>query len=155
MVRTHDDRGFTLLETAIAVGVIAVAIGTLGVRALAGPSFAVAAAAMSVVAAFEEARRTATAFDAATVVFAPRPAGAGFTVRVYRRIPGDAGFAPANGPAYEGEVSATETAAPLGSPGFAFSIDHRGGVTGFANFLASDPRRDPRACPAGALTRSH
>jgi len=149
MVRARDERGFTLLETAIVVGIVAVVVGALGVRALAGPSVAVAAAASGVGAAFEEARRTATAFDAATVVFATRPAGGGFSVRIYRRIPGDAGFTPANGPAYEGEVSAEETAAPLGAPGFAFSIDHRGNVVGFANFVPAAASFDRRACPAG------
>jgi len=149
MVRARDERGFTLLETAIVVGIVAVVVGALGVRALAGPSVAVAAAASGVGAAFEEARRTATAFDAATVVFATRPAGSGFSVRIYRRIPGDSGFAPANGPAYEGEVKAEETAAPLGAPGFAFSIDHRGNVVGFANFVPAAASFDQRACPAG------
>ncbi len=148
MQRTSGEAGFTLLETAVVVGIVALTIGTLGVRALAGPSFAVAAAATDVVAAFEEARRTATAFDAATVVFAARTAGHGFSIRVYRRLPGDPAFAPASGPGYDGDASAEETAAPLGTPGFAFSVDHRGAIGGFANFQAGAANLDARACPA-------
>src|SRR5579871_2216597 len=110
MMRSGDDRGFTLVETAVVVGIAALVIAAIGVRSLAGPSVAVAAAADGVVAAFDEARRTAIALDAATVVVAPRAAGTGFAVRVYRRIPGDPAFAPASGPDYESDVSAAEDA---------------------------------------------
>jgi type II secretory pathway pseudopilin PulG len=147
MTRSGDD-GFTLVETAVVVGIAALVIAAIGVRSLAGPSVAVAAAADGVVAAFDEARRTAIALDAATVVVAPRAAGNGFAVRVYRRIPGDPAFAPANGPDDESDVSAAEDAAPLGPPGFAFSIDRRGGVTGYAAFDPAAATFDRRACPA-------
>ena len=152
MMRARAERGFTLVETAVVVGIVALTIAAIGVRTLAGPSVAVAAAADGVVAAFDEARRTAIAFDAATVVVAPGAGGSGFGVRVYRRIPGDAAFAPANGPGYESAVSATENAAPLGAPGFAFSIDHRGSVAGYAGFDPAAASFDRRACPsAGAF----
>jgi type II secretory pathway pseudopilin PulG len=148
MERARNEAGFTLVETAVVVGIVALTIGALGVRALAGPSVAVAAAATGVVAAFEEARRTAIAFDAATVVFAIPAGGHGFRVRVYRQNPGDPSFAPANGPTYDGDATAEETAAPLGTPGFAFSVDGRGRIAAFAHYAATATTFDRHACPA-------
>lgn len=148
MGRARTEAGFTLVETAVVVGIVALTIGALGVRALAGPSVAVAAAATGVVAAFEEARRSAIAFDAATVVFAIPASGHGFSVRVYRQHPGDPAFAAASGPTYDGATSAEETAAPLGTPGFAFSVDGRGRVAAFAHYAASATTFDERICPA-------
>jgi hypothetical protein len=149
MKRMRRERGATLVELIVVAGIAAALAGTLGAFSFAGPSTAVAAAVTGVSAAFDEARRTASAFGAATVVFAPAATGTGFSVRIYRRFPGDAAFAPANGPGYDSAVAAEETVAPLGRPGIAFTIDHRGAVVGFAGFRPAATSFDRRACPAG------
>jgi prepilin-type N-terminal cleavage/methylation domain-containing protein len=63
--------GFTLIEMIVVTAIVVIVAGTLGTFFLAGASPAVASAGRDVTAAFDEARRTAIAFDAATVVFAP------------------------------------------------------------------------------------
>ena len=150
--------GFTLIEVLVTVAIVAIVALAAGTLFLAGASPAVAAAARDVDAAFAEARRTALAFDAATVVFRPRPGG-GYDARVYERSPGDPAFRARNGPAYESAVAIGETAAPLGAPGFAFAIDRRGNVTGYAHFSADAGPPAPVVCPATgafvlALTRA-
>jgi hypothetical protein len=142
-----DERGATLVELVVAAGIAAVGIATFGAFFLAGPSAAVASAARDVGAAFDEARRTAAAFDGATVVF--RAVGGGFSLRVYRRLPGDAGFAPAPGPAYDSTAGVTETAAPLGAPGIAFAVDPRGALLGYASFAPDAASFTMMPCPAG------
>jgi prepilin-type N-terminal cleavage/methylation domain-containing protein len=144
----RSEAGFTLIELLAVTAIVAALALAAGTFFLAGATPAVAAAARDVNAAFAEACRTALAFDAATVVFVPRPGG-GYRARVYARFPGDAGFAPRGGPAYESTVTIGETAAPLGAPGFAFAIDGRGTVTGYANFRAGDTSFAGRGCPAG------
>jgi len=145
--------GFTLIEMIVVTAIVVIVAGTLGTLFLAGASPAVAAAGRDVTAAFDEARRTAIAFDAATVVFAPAKSGTGYSARIYRRFPGDPAFQPRNGPSYDSTVTISETASPLGAPGFAFSIDSHGTVTGFANFATSATAFTIRPCPAnGAFT---
>jgi type II secretory pathway pseudopilin PulG len=146
MSRSRRDAGFTLIELLVVVGMIVVVIGTLGVFFLGGPSPAVASAARDIDAAFAEARETAIAQGEATVVFLP--AGTGFAARIYRQLPGAAAFAAVNGPRYESAVTIDETAARLGAPGFAFRVDSRGSVTGYANFTPSDTSFTTHACPA-------
>jgi prepilin-type N-terminal cleavage/methylation domain-containing protein len=146
----HED-GFTLIEVLVTVAIVAIVALAAGTLFLAGASPAVAAAGRDVDAAFAEARRTALAFDAATVVFTPHPGG-GYGARVYERAPGDPAFRARNGPAYESAVAIGETAAPLGAPGFAFAIDRRGNVTGYAHFSPDAAPPAPVACPpAGAF----
>jgi type II secretory pathway pseudopilin PulG len=153
MDRSRSDAGFTLIELLVVVGMIVVVIATLGVFFLAGPSPAVASAGRDIGAAFAEARETAADFSEATVVFVA--AGTGYSARVYRQMPGDAEFQAVNGPTYDSTVAITETAAPLGAPGFAFRIDSRGSVTGYAHFAPTDTTFTLRACPAsGAFVLS-
>jgi prepilin-type N-terminal cleavage/methylation domain-containing protein len=139
--------GFTLIEVIVVVAIVALAAGAAGTLFLAGASPAVAVAARDVDAAFDEARQTALDFDAATLVFAPLSAG-GYSARIYQRLPGDPEFAARNGPTYDSAVSIGETAAPLGAPGFAFGIDSRGAVTGYANYVAGATSFAVRGCPA-------
>src|SRR5580698_826947 len=91
--------GFTLIEMLVVTAMVAIVAGALGTFFLAGASPAVASAGRDVSAAFDEARRTAIAFDAATVVFAPAKSGTGYSARIYARMPGDPGFTARNGPA--------------------------------------------------------
>jgi prepilin-type N-terminal cleavage/methylation domain-containing protein len=147
------EAGFTLVEMIVVTAIIAIAAGAFGTFFLAGTTPAVAAAGRDVTAAFDEARRAAIAFDAATVVFAPAQSGSGYSARIYARAPGDAAFAARNGPTYDSTVTINETASPLGAPGFAFVVDAHGNITGYANFAAAQTSFTTRSCPAtGAFT---
>lgn len=147
------ENGFTLIEVIVATAIVALVAGTLGTFFLAGASPAVASAGRDVAAAFDEARRAALAYDAATVVFSPAMSGSGFSARIYRRYPGDPAFGPRNGPTYDSTVAIAETASPLGAPGFAFAIDSSGTVTGLLHFVPGATATTSRACPAaGAFT---
>jgi prepilin-type N-terminal cleavage/methylation domain-containing protein len=148
-MRRRSEAGFTLIEMIVVTAIVVIAVGTIGTLFLAGASPAVASAGRDVGAAFDEARRTAIAFDAATVVFAPAQSGSGYHARVYARMPGDPAFAARNGPTYDSTVAISETAAPLGTPGFAFAIDSHGTVTGFAHFVAGQSNGTSYPCPAG------
>jgi len=147
-VRAGED-GFTLIETIVVTAIVAIVAATLGTFFLAGASPAVASAGRDVSAAFDEARRTALAFDAATVVFAPAQSGTGYSARVYARAPGDAAFQARSGPGYDSAVTISETASPLGAPGFAFTIERGGTVTGYAGFVAGQTAFTSRPCPPG------
>jgi prepilin-type N-terminal cleavage/methylation domain-containing protein len=147
-MRARGEDGFTLIEMIVVTAIVVLVVGTIGTLFLAGASPAVASAGRDVDAAFDEARRTAIAFDAATVVFAPAQSGSGYRARIYARVPGDPAFAARNGPAYESTVAISETASPLGAPGFAFAIDSHGTVTGFANFVAGQTNGTSHPCPA-------
>jgi prepilin-type N-terminal cleavage/methylation domain-containing protein len=147
--------GFTLIEMIVVTAIIVIVAGTLGTFFLAGASPAVAAAGRDVTAAFDEAHRTAIAFDAATVVFAPAQNGSGYSARIYARVPGDPGFAPRNGPTYDSTVTISETASPLGAPGFAFTVDSHGTVTGYAGFSATATTFTSRPCPATGTFTLH
>ena len=142
-----------MLETVVVTGIVALIAGAAGTLFLAGATPAVASANRDVVAVFDEGRRTAEAFDAATVVFAPAISGSGYTARVYTRTPGEAAFQPRNGPAFESTVAIAETAAPLGAPGFAFTIDSHGNVAALADYAVNGSDYVKRACPSsGAYT---
>jgi type II secretory pathway pseudopilin PulG len=146
MDRSRADAGFTLIEMLVVVGTVVVVLATLGVFFLAGPSPAVASAGRDIGAAFAEARETATAFREATVVFTPM--GTGYSARVYREMPGNGDFQAVNGPTYDSTVAISETAAPLGAPGFAFRVDSRGSVTGYQHFTPTDTTFTTYACPS-------
>jgi len=79
--------------------------------------------------------------------------GSGYRARVYARLPGDPAFRPANGPAFESTVTIGEVESPLGAPGFAFAIDSRGAITGFADFVAGASAFTARPCPASGRSR--
>jgi prepilin-type N-terminal cleavage/methylation domain-containing protein len=152
-MRARYEAGFTLVETIVVTAIVALIAGTAGTFFLAGATPAVATANRDVVAAFDEARRTAIAFDAATLVFAPAPSGSGYSARVYERTPGDPAFRPRNGPAFDSTVTIGETASPLGAPGFAFTIDGHGNIAALANYSVSGSDFVNRACPpSGAFT---
>ena len=132
----------------VVTAIIVIAVAAIGTLFLGGASPAVASAGRDVGAAFDEARRTAIAFDAATVVFAPAQSGRGYRARIYARMPGDPAFAARTGPTYDSTVAISETAVPLGAPGFAFAIDSQGTVTGFANFVVGQSNGTSHPCPA-------
>jgi prepilin-type N-terminal cleavage/methylation domain-containing protein len=159
-MRARNEAGFTLLETVVVTAIVALIAGAAGTFFLAGATPAVAAANRDVVAAFDEGRRTALAFDAATVVFAPALSGSGYSARVYQRTPGDSAFQPRNGPTFDSTVAIAETAAPLGAPGFAFTIDSHGNVAALSGYTVSGSDYVNRACPSSGafmlqLTYAH
>lgn len=142
------ERGFTLIETIVVVAIVSFVV--FGVWSLAQPSVAVAAAHDGLGAAFDEARAAALTSDAATVVIATTPDGKSFSAQVFAHEPGSAGFAPRNGPTYEGrDVSVSETAAPLGPPGMAFALSHFGEVVGYAHYAVGDASFATETCPSG------
>lgn len=143
----YRERGYTLLEVIVVVGMLAVVLGSLGYFFLGNATPAVASAATDILAAIDEARQTANSFDSATLVFTPN--GAGFTARVYERTPGDAAFRARNGLEHASNVALRETAGPLGTPGFAFGMDSHGRVTGYKNFQPADTTFSPQSCPVG------
>jgi len=145
--------GFTLVELVVVVALVALVAASAGTFFLGGASPAVATASRDLTAALDEARATASAFDAASVVVTPALAGSGYRARVYQRFPGDPSFAPRNGPTYESTVSIAETAAPLGAPGFALTFDAHGAVLGWTNLVgAGTTSAASRPCPsAGAF----
>ncbi len=151
----RGEAGFTLIETIVVTAIVVIVVGTIGTLFLAGASPAVASAGRDVGAVFDEARRTAIAFDAATVVFAPAQTGSGYRARVYARMPGDPAFAARSGPSYDSTVAISETAAPLGAPGFAFAIDSHGSITAFANFVAGRTNGTSHSCPASGAFVLH
>lgn len=150
MDRTAES-GFTLIETALAAGLAALALAAAGAFYLAGPSGAAAAAERDLGAALDEARAVARSAGGATLAVARLPGG-GFRARVYRGTPGGPEPAPVNGPDEQSPAAAEETAAPLGPPGFAFAFAPNGSVTGYAGYQPGAVAPAPTACPpAGAF----
>jgi type II secretory pathway pseudopilin PulG len=141
------EAGFTLLEILIVTGVIVLIAGAAGTFFLGGATPAVASAQRDIVAALDETRQTAIAFDTASLVVMPAPAGSGYRARVYARTPADADFRARNGPSYDSTVALAETAAPLGTPGFALTFDGHGNVTGLARFAPGAATYATFACP--------
>lgn len=147
-MRADREAGFTLIEVVVVVAIVAVIAAATGTFFLGGATPAIATAGRDVTAAVDETRRAAIAYDAASLVFLPARSGSGYSARVYRGVPGEALFAAQNGPAYESTVRIAETTAPLGTPGFAFSIDRRGDVTGYANYVPGATTFTNLPCPA-------
>jgi hypothetical protein len=153
-MKDERERGFLLMDVLIVTAIVAIAVASAGTFYLGNLTPAVAAATIDVNAAIDETRTAAMAMDAATVVFSSGDAGRGFSVRVYERVPGDPRFLPRNGPAHESATaSVSESAAPLGTPGFALSMDRRGNVTGYKNFGPSDTVFTRVVCPAANTFR--
>lgn len=151
-MRAHREAGFTLIEIVIAVALIALAGGAAGTFFLGGATPVVASATRDLTAALDEARRTAEAFDTASLVIVPAPAGAGFHARVYRGAPGDSSFRAQSGPDYASTAAIAETSVPLGAPPFAFAFGRRGSAIAFTNVLTAPA---PHACPARGAFSLH
>lgn len=152
------ERGFTLLELAIAVGILAL-LAAAGAWAFSLHPDALASATDDVDAALASARAIASASgNGATVVFAPRTAGAGFSVRVYTGRPNAPGaVVPTNAMPVVADANVHE--AKLGDPPFAIFIDSAGDASGQAAYPAFDAGGAARfsviaqepACPSGGF----
>ena len=127
----RSDRGFTLLEVLICVGlVVLIAAGAVGAT-LSSRSLAVTSAAAGIDALLDAARTTARQFPGgATIAFAPDAYGDGFVARLYENRPGVDTLTATTTPPVEARVLLTETET-LGAPAFAIAIHANGKVSGF------------------------
>ena len=156
-------RGFTLVELVVAVGIVAL-LAVAATLSLALRPGALRATVASFDASFATARAiAATSGNGATIVVAPRSDAhgrlPGFTLRIYRGRPTAANaVALADVPAVVAEADVREAA--LGAPPFAIFLSSAGNASGLASYptFASDgtPRFAPIAaqppCPSGGLS---
>jgi prepilin-type N-terminal cleavage/methylation domain-containing protein len=142
------DRGFTLIEVLIAVGLVAlVAVGAVGAT-LSSRSMAVTTAAAGFDSLLDAARTTAREFpNGATIAFTRDAYGDGFIARLYHNRPGTAPLEASTIPAVEGRVPLTETAT-LGSPAFAIAIHAGGTIAGIIGPVTSGSAAAETPCPA-------
>jgi prepilin-type N-terminal cleavage/methylation domain-containing protein len=157
------ERGFTLLEIAVALGILAVLL-VAGTWAMALHPAALRSATDDLDAALASAKAVAASSgNGATLVFAPRSAGgrivAGFSLRIYRGRPNAAGSVTSTN-VMELVADATVREKTLGAPPFSLFIDSAGNASGAANYPTFDAggeavfgtiAREP-SCPAGGFT---
>jgi prepilin-type N-terminal cleavage/methylation domain-containing protein len=126
----RSERGFTLVEVTIAVGVVSlIALGGVGLG-LSSRSLAVSAAANGFDALLDAARTTARAFDdGVTIAFVPDAYGDGFRAQLYQNRPATAALVASSMPALDARVALRETET-LGAPSFALTIHGNGDVAG-------------------------
>jgi len=156
-------RGFTLVEMVVAVGIVALLAVVVSLSLALRPG-ALRATVASFDASFAAARAiAATSGNGATIVVAPRADARGrlpgFTLRIYRGRPTAANAVTlADAPALVSDADVRE--ATLGSPPFAIFLSSAGNASGLAAYptFASDgtPRFAPIAsqppCPSGGLS---
>ncbi len=158
------ERGFTLLEMTIAVGIFALLLAT-GAWALASHPNALAAATDDLDASIAAARAlAASSGNGATLVFAPRSNSTGsplpgFLLRVYRGRPNAANaVSPTSAMPLVADASVRERT--LGAPPFAIFVDSAGNVSAEAQYPSFDANgeasftviaQEPE-CPAGGFT---
>jgi prepilin-type N-terminal cleavage/methylation domain-containing protein len=157
----ETERGFTLVETAVTVGIIAVLLAAGGAWLLAMHPGALMHATQDYDAALAGARGIAiTSGNGATLVFAPRSSGVpGFTLRAYAGRPVTSGAVQAT-TVMPVESDATVVEAALGKPPFAIFIGASGHISGKASYptigsdgsatfarIATEP-----ACPPAGFT---
>jgi prepilin-type N-terminal cleavage/methylation domain-containing protein len=141
------DRGFTLIEVLIAVGLVAlVAAGAVGAT-MSSRSMAVTTAAAGFDSLLDAARTTAREFpDGATIAFTTDAYGDGFIARLYQNRPGTDPLIASTIPAVEARVGITETQT-LGKPPFAIALHVEGAIAGVpGNVLTGAATETP--CPA-------
>jgi len=155
-------RGFTLVEMVVAVGIVAL-LAVVVTLSLALRPGALRATVASFDASFAAARAiAATSGNGATIVVAPRADAhgrlPGFTLRIYRGRPTAANAVTlADAPAIVADADVRE--ATLGSPPFAIFLSSAGNASGLAAYpaFASDgtpqfaPLAAQPACPSGGL----
>jgi len=112
----RTERGFSLIEVIVAVGVVAlIALGGAGLT-LSSRSLAVSSSALRFDALLDAARTTARAFEyGVTIAFVPDAFGDGFRAQLYENRPGTAPLLASTIPALEARVALRETET-LGCP---------------------------------------
>jgi prepilin-type N-terminal cleavage/methylation domain-containing protein len=143
----RSERGFSLIEVLLAVGVISlIALGGVGLT-LSSRSLAVSAAAAGFDALLDGARTTARAFDdGVTLAFVPDAYGDGFRAQLYQNRPGTATLVASTMPALEARVTVNETET-LGAPSFALTIHGNGDVAGIVGGVLGQAGPET-PCPA-------
>ncbi len=159
-----EQRGFTLVETVVAVAIVALLTFGIVTLSLALRPAALRATIGSFDASFAAARAiAATSGNGATIVVLPRSDASGsrlpgFTLRLYRGRPTAAnGVTLADAPAVIADADVRE--ATLGTPPFAIFLSTAGNASGQAAYPAIASDGTPRfatiakqpACPAGGL----
>lgn len=141
-------RGFTLIEVLITVGIISIVTAGSITLAQSSRSAAVSTAALRFDTLLDAARTTAYEFDrGATIVFARDAAGDGFTARLYRNRPATGPLVATTLPLLEGRVGISETEV-LGSPGFALAIHGDDSVAGIIGYTLGSNAQSETVCPA-------
>ena len=135
----ESERGFTLVETVVTIGILAVLLAAGGAWLLAMHPGALMHATGDYDAALASARGIAmTSGNGATLVFAPRTGGAlGFTLRAYAGRPATVGAVKAS-TAMPVESDATVSEATLGKPPFAIFLGASGHISGKASYPSID-----------------
>ncbi|HTA39622.1 MAG TPA: prepilin-type N-terminal cleavage/methylation domain-containing protein, partial [Candidatus Acidoferrales bacterium] len=156
----ESERGFTLVETAVTIGIVAVLLAAGGAWLLSMHPGALMHATADYDAALAGARGIAmTSGNGATLVFAPRSGGApGFILRAYGGRPASAGAVKPS-TVMPVESDATVAEATLGKPPFALFIGASGHVSGKAKYPSIDaagnatfaPIANEPPCPAGGF----
>jgi prepilin-type N-terminal cleavage/methylation domain-containing protein len=154
------ERGFTLVETVVTLGIIAMLLAASGAWLLAMHPGALVHATDDYDAVLASARGlAATSGNGATLVFAPRAGGVpGFTMRAYAGRPVSANAVVASN-AMPVESDATISEATLGQPPFAIFIGASGHASGQAAYPAIDATGNATfpvianepACPAAGF----
>jgi len=152
-----EQRGFTLVEVLVAVGIVAMLCIGVAIALTSRPG-ALRAATESFEASFAAARAiAATSGNGATLVVLPRSPH-GFTLRVYAGRPNaDGAVTLANAPALISDADVRE--ATLGAPPFSIFISSAGNASGLAGYPTLDGGGAPRfvvvasqpPCPAGGI----
>ena len=156
----ETERGFTLVETVVTIGIVAVLLAAGGAWLLAMHPGALTHATGDYDAALASARGIATTSgNGATLVFAPRSDGVpGFALRVYSGRPATAGAVQVT-TAMPVESDATVSEATLGKPPYAIFIGASGHASGKASYPSIDARGNATfavvatepACPAAGF----
>jgi prepilin-type N-terminal cleavage/methylation domain-containing protein len=143
----RSERGFSLIEVSIAVGVVALAaLGALGAT-MASRAYAVSTAAARFDALLDAARTIAREMDTgATITFTPDIYGDGFIARLYRNRPAAGTPQTTTVPALEARVSLSETT--LGTPPFALAIHSNGAIAGIVHYTLGSTTTSETPCPA-------
>lgn len=141
-------RGFTLIEVMITVGIVSIVTAGSFSLAQSARSAAVATAAIRFDTLLDAARTTAHEFDrGATIVFARDATGDGFIAQLYRNRPAAGPLVATTFPLLEARVGITESEV-LGAPGFALTIHGDGAVAGITGYTATSSAAPETGCPA-------
>jgi type II secretory pathway pseudopilin PulG len=149
-MRKASERGFTLMEVLIAVGMIVLlTVAGFGLSLSMKP-LELSAATMQFDATLESARSIAAAFsDGATVFVSTAPGSTNFRAQVYGNRPGGSlPLAASTVPVLDSKATITETSV-LHDPAFAVIIHGNGNIGARANFAVGDAPVGPELnCPS-------
>ena len=142
-----DERGFTLIEVVVAVGIIATTLAAGVGLSLASRSFGVAAAATEFDHLVDSARTISHQVQGATIAFVPDAYGDGTEVRVYAGTTNGTPVATTLPPLYTHAV--IEEVESLGKPPFAFVLHVNGALGGHPDYrIGANTGSAEIGCPA-------